>query len=256
MPTILQFRTDVARGVVAAAAAEPGVVRSKDERAAVNWGPSLEPVSRPTTASIIAARIRSGIMDGSFAPGAQLGEASLAERLRVSRGPVREALQRLIQEGLLRSEPHRGVFVTTLDEDDIEDIYLARGAVERAAARILLERGNSDAFATIDRLLDRMEKAALRDRWSVVADLDLQFHETLVAAAGSKRLVRMFSTLIVETRMCLQRLERAYPARLELVGEHRELFAEIKAGRETALRAIDRHFEHAVQDLKPWGPDP
>ena len=53
----------------------------------------------------------------------------------MSRGPVREALQRLIQEGLLRSEPHRGVFVPVMSAEDIDDIYLAREALETAAVR-------------------------------------------------------------------------------------------------------------------------
>lgn len=218
----------------------------------MNKTPGLEPVNRPTTASLIADQIRKGIMDGTFAPGTQLGEANLAAELRVSRGPVREALQRLIQEGLLRSEPHRGVFVTTLDDADIADVYLARAAVERAAAEILLSRDDPAAFDELDRLLGQMARAADRDRWTTVADLDLRFHEQLVAASGSKRLVRMFSTLIAETRMCLQGLEKAYPARGALVAEHRELLEEIRAGRtDGTFRAIERHFEHAVGHLRP-----
>lgn len=218
----------------------------------MNKTPGLEPVSRPTTASIIADRIRKGIMDGTFAPGSQLGEANLAAELRVSRGPVREAMQRLIQEGLLRSEPHRGVFVTTLDDTDVADVYLARAAVERAAAQILLKRQDPRAFDALDRLLNQMAQAAERDRWTTVADLDLRFHEHLVAASGSKRLMRMFSTLIVETRLCLQGLETAYPRRGALVEEHRDLLEEIRAGRaDGTFRAIDRHFEHAVGHLNP-----
>ncbi|HEX6195795.1 MAG TPA: GntR family transcriptional regulator [Jiangellaceae bacterium] len=211
----------------------------------------ISPVNRPTTASIIADRLRQGIMDGTFAPGTQLGEADLAERLDVSRGPVREALQRLIQEGLLRSVPHRGVFVIDLDADDIDDIYLARGAVERSAVRVLLENGTPKVFDRLDRLLERMAKAAKRDNWSVVADLDLKFHEALVESTGSKRLVRMFSTLIVETRMCMGELEQAYPARHAIVDEHRELFEAIRAGDDSALQTIDRHFTNAVRDLRP-----
>lgn len=211
----------------------------------------IAPVNRPTTASIIAGRLREGIMDGTFASGAQLGEADLAERLDVSRGPVREALQRLIQEGLLRSEPHRGVFVIDLGTDEIDDIYLARGAVERSAVRVLLREGDPKVFDRLDKLLDRMAKAAERDNWSAVADLDLQFHEVLVEASGSKRLVRMFSTLIVETRMCMGQLEQAYPARHALVDEHRELFELIRKGDESALETIDRHFTNAVNDLRP-----
>lgn len=210
----------------------------------------LEPVNRPTTASIIAERIRDGIVDGSFPPGTQLGEATLARDLRVSRGPVREALQRLIQEGLLHSVSHRGVFVSTLDGNDIEDVYRARTAVERAAVQAILERGDTNALSSIERLLERMAKAADKDRWATVADLDLKFHEALVAASGSPRLMRMFSTLIVETRLCIRSLEPAYPAQQDLVEEHRELFEEIRAGRKAAaLRAIDQHFKRALSAL-------
>jgi DNA-binding GntR family transcriptional regulator len=211
---------------------------------------NLEPLARTTTASVIADRIRGGIMDGTFPPGSQLGEAGLAQQLRVSRGPVREALQRLIQEGLLRSEPHRGVFVSTLDAADVADVYLARGAIERAAVEVLLRRGDAEAFARLAKLVERMASAARRDRWAAVADLDLRFHEALVAASGSKRLMRMFSTLVVETRMCLQALEPAYPARQDLVEEHRELLEAIRGRRKGALRLVDRHLEAAVESLR------
>ena len=99
----------------------------------------LEPVSRRSTAEIVADRIRAAIMRGTFAPGTQLGEVDLANRLGVSRGPLREAMQRLVAEGLLRSERHRGLFVRELGPDDVRDVYLARTAVERAAALKVLE---------------------------------------------------------------------------------------------------------------------
>src|SRR5438045_3707747 len=88
----------------------------------------LEPVNQETTPSIIAARLRVGIMNGSIPQGAQLAEAQLAKQLQVSRGPLREAMQRLVQEGLLISERHRGLFVIRLRPDDVLDIYLARAA--------------------------------------------------------------------------------------------------------------------------------
>ncbi|MBW3557926.1 MAG: GntR family transcriptional regulator, partial [Actinobacteria bacterium] len=87
---------------------------------------NLDRVERRATASVIADVIRERVIDGSFPPGAQLGEVQLAEQLGVSRGPVREALQRLIQEGLLEGRPHRGVFVARLRGDDVVDVYRAR----------------------------------------------------------------------------------------------------------------------------------
>src|SRR5215204_4789941 len=95
---------------------------------------TLEPVHFESTASIIARRLRRAIMYGSIPPGSQLTETELAAQFQVSRGPLREAMQRLVQEGLLRSERNRGLFVVELDDDDARDIYVARAAVEKAAA--------------------------------------------------------------------------------------------------------------------------
>ncbi|MGH3478799.1 MAG: GntR family transcriptional regulator, partial [Nocardioidaceae bacterium] len=99
----------------------------------------LERITRESTSSVIARQLRNAIIHGSIPPGAQLGEAELAGRLGVSRGPLREAMQRLVQEGLLRSEPNRGLFVIELTDDDVYDIYLARTAIERGAVAAILD---------------------------------------------------------------------------------------------------------------------
>lgn len=210
----------------------------------------LEPLSRKTTASLIADQIRAGIMSGAFPAGMQLGEAELAARLHVSRGPVREAMQRLIQEGLLRSERNRGVFVTTLEETDVHDIYLARRVIERAAALAVLRHGDSADLARLEKIVKRMGAAAKGRRWSAVADLDLSFHEALVEVSGSKRLARMLRTLLAETRMCLTALEPRYPIREEIVEEHAGLLDALRRGDENeVVRLLDAHLEDAVRSL-------
>jgi DNA-binding GntR family transcriptional regulator len=212
----------------------------------------LEPVAVESAASMIADQIRRRIMDGSFAPGTQLTEIQLTERLGMSRGPVREAMQRLIQEGLLRAERHRGVFVVELDDDDIGDIYLARRAIEGTALTLLAARPADDAvFARIEALVDQMEAAAERLNWADMADLDLQFHETIVAATGSKRLIRMFRTLMAETRMCLTELETGYAVWRDLVGEHRVLLDLARRGKLRELQpTFQQHLDSAVRDLR------
>lgn len=214
----------------------------------------LEPVNRETTAGFIAAQIRGRIVDGTFPPGSQLGEAQLAGKLNVSRGPVREALQRLIQEGLLETRRNRGVCVASLDGDDVADIYLARKAIEREAVTILVRRADAAAFARLAELVEEMSSAAERGAWEDLADADLRFHESLVRSSNSKRLQRMFSTLIVETRMCLARLESAYPVHKRLVEEHRDLLGAMRQGDErAALALIDAHLKDAVNDLTRAG---
>jgi DNA-binding GntR family transcriptional regulator len=209
-------------------------------------------IPRVTFASMVGERIRSDIIDGTLPPGAQLNEVELAGSFGVSRGPVREALQRLIQEGLLRSEPHRGVFVPVMSEEDIDDVYLAREALETAAVRRITGTGRSaSAYKALDRLVRAMRKAEAAGDWQTVASRDLDFHTALVSAAGSPRLERMFRTVISETRLCLSVLTGADDGRDDLVDEHLQISDLIRDDdTETAVAVLKKHFDDAVVTLK------
>jgi len=206
---------------------------------------------RATYASMVTERLRDSIVNGSLAPGSQLSEAELATRFGVSRGPVREALQRLIQEGLVRAEPHRGVFVPVLTDADVRDIYLAREALESAALQQIIATSRSEAAAdALDEQVALMAKAEAADDWEAVGRHDLDFHTALVAATGSERLQRMFSTVISETRICLGVLTSA-DARSDLVEEHRQIAAMIRKGRsDKALAVLKQGFDEAVVTIK------
>lgn len=207
-------------------------------------------IPRSTFASIVTERLRAAIVNGSLKPGSQLSEVELAENFGVSRGPVREALQRLIQEGLLLSEPHRGVFVPVLTNDDVLDIYLAREALESAAIRSIVANNTSAAASqALDEFVTQMEEAEAAGDWEAVGIFDLQFHVALVEASGSQRLQRMFSTVISETRLCLGVLTKA-DARADLVQEHRQICDLMQAGKtEQALAVLGSHFDDAVVTL-------
>jgi DNA-binding GntR family transcriptional regulator len=212
---------------------------------------ALEPLALETTPSIIADRVRAAIISGKFPPGMQLAEIQLAERLATSRGPVREAMQRLIQEGLLRDERHRGVFVVDLGPEDVTDIYLARSAAEHAAVGLLVRRGTAVVTPRLEAIIEAMKVAAEASDWDELADLDLRFHDTLVAATESKRLMRMFRTLMAETRMCLMRLEPNYPDLSTLVDEHTAILEALRRGDEaTALSVIDEHFAAILDSMR------
>lgn len=218
--------------------------------AAKNSSPSQIP--RVTFASMVGERIRSNIIEGVLPPGAQLNEVELASAFGVSRGPVREALQRLIQEGLLRSEPHRGVFVPVMTPEDVDDIYLVREAMETAAVRRIAGSSRAvSSYKTLDKVVRAMETAEKADDWNTVANRDLDFHTALVAAADSPRLVRMFTTVISETRLCLGVLSAAYDARGDLVEEHRRISDLIRDNdAEGAVAVLKKHFDDGVVTLK------
>lgn len=214
-------------------------------------------IPRATFASMVGERIRSSILDGTLAPGSQLNEMELAESFGVSRGPVREALQRLTQEGLVRSEPHRGVFVPVMSDEDLADIYLAREAMESAAIRRIIESDRSAlVHKDLDRLVRSMAKAEAAGDWDAVGTLDLEFHTVLVAGARSPRLDRMFTTVISETWLCLRLLADVFPARTTLVDEHRRISDSIKENKiDEALEVLTKHFHDAITVLREQSAD-
>ncbi len=195
----------------------------------------LQPIARRSTAAAIAEQLRDAIAGGRFAPGDQVTEQGLAEELRVSRGPVREALQRLMQEGLLVGEPGRSVVVMSLSDADIADLYLARLALEREAALVLAARGDEQALAPLAELVARLAVAGKEKRWTEAAELDSASHAALVAATSSARLIRMFATLQVETRFCLTVLRSARPSRTDLAAEHESVLDAIRSGDATRI---------------------
>src|SRR5215831_11238083 len=117
----------------------------------------LAPLRIESTPSLVAARIRAGIFDRTFPPDGQLNEVELARDLGVSRGPVREAFQRLIHEGLLRAERNRGVFVVALDQDCMRDVYFVRDVIEQAAAQRAAERRDEVALGELAKIVESMK---------------------------------------------------------------------------------------------------
>ncbi|SHK91731.1 DNA-binding transcriptional regulator, GntR family [Pseudonocardia thermophila] len=208
----------------------------------------IEPVAQRSTAELVAERIRAAIMRGSLPPGTQLGEVELAGRLGVSRGPLREAMQRLVAEGLLRSERNRGIFVRDLDAADVRDVYIARAAVEGAAGMLIIGGDRAAAAMRLAGALARMEAAA--DDPVALADADHAFHAELVAASGSPRLRRMADGLLVETRMCLAALQQTAPPAAELIAEHRELLDALRAGDPNRFATLlEAHMADAVERI-------
>ena len=207
----------------------------------------IEPLMQQSTPSIIADKLRHAIGSGELKPGAQLSEADLARKFGVSRGPLREGMQRLTQEGLLVSIRHRGLFVIDMTPNDVRDMYLAREAIERAAARKILE---GDHAAAGDALLEIVEQMTTATTPADVSELDIGFHVRLVQLAASPRLNRMHQTFITETRMCIHALEESYSVSEVRDDEHRAVATAIRNG---DLKLTDEllvaHMDDAIKRL-------
>ena len=156
-------------------------------------------LDRTSTVSRLADVLRAQIIEGALQPGTQLAEHAVADAIGVSRNTLREAFRLLAHERLVVHEPHRGVFVRTLDADDVRDIYATRRLVECAAARV--EGASPEAVAEIRAAVDTAEAAVSQERWNDVGTADLRFHSAIVALAGSRRLNDMMRRILAELRL-------------------------------------------------------
>jgi DNA-binding GntR family transcriptional regulator len=210
----------------------------------------LTPVARPSTSETVTSQIRSGIFDGTFRPGSQMREVRLAAQLGVSRGPLREALQRLIQEGLLEHRRHRGVFVVRLNREDVKDIYFIRETLELPAVLQLARNPSPEIMASLQELVESMSRADREGGRVRAVQLDAEFHQKIVDGAGSVRLTRMFETVQAETRMCLGALRPSYPDTYDVAGEHRALLQALRGADEgTLTRLWIEHLRAAATAL-------
>ena len=192
-------------------------------------------------------RIRRLVLDGDIAPGARLGQVELAERLGISRTPVREALRRLSAEGLVDSHANRGFWAAELGLDAVLRRLEVRLILEPGLARLAAERRTDRHLAELARSIAREEKA----RTGLAAhDASREFHFVLARATGNPEHVRILDSLwLVEVgRRLLARRATAAEWQGADVSEHRAIAAAVEArDGDAAARLMEAHVRAAVQ---------
>jgi DNA-binding GntR family transcriptional regulator len=198
-------------------------------------------IDRSSTTSRVADALRQMLFAGELEPGQPLREVSLAESFDVARSTVREALQVLAGEGLVTRFPNRGVVVTELTEDDIEEIFGARLVLEAAGVRA--GASGADLRPVVDALA-AYSRAAEDEAQATQAHLE--FHNSLVALTGNARLLASARHLTADLRLGLASVERVRRNARDQVADHRRLLRLVRAGDETAAVAeLERHLAAA-----------
>lgn len=209
----------------------------------------LSPLSpSPSLGPQVASRLRNGIFEGVLAPGTRLVEPALAAELGISRGPVREALQRLAAEGLVTEEPRHGYRVVMLTATDVREICELRAAIEGRATQILAASRRGGSLEELDSILRRLEVALVGTDPRTSIDLDLAFHEALCRLSGNRRLHAAFlvHAPVLRTLFRLDSDVFGLPASGTAQQQHRLILDAVATDNPSmAQEAIDVHMRQA-----------
>ncbi len=214
---------------------------------------AFTPRQRRVLTDDVADAIRDAILSGKIAPGARLIEDDLASSLNVSRGPIRQAIFRLQQEGLVIHEAHRGATVAHVSEEDIAEIYSLRTALERLAVAEACRRADAEDLVPLEAILVLFRSTPRGEiTRKKVAELDIDFHDALFRAAHHKRLYRAWQGLRSQIMVFLL-LRDALPDDYldSWHRDHRKLLDVIRA-RDVAgaIEAIETHIGGALSRLR------
>lgn len=196
---------------------------------------------------VVFKTLRQAILKGELAPGERLLEVQLADKLGVSRTPVREAIHKLSQEGLVVLIPRKGAEVASISEKSLRDVLEVRLALETLAVRLACERITEENLAILQQEFDAFRKAVERDALLDITQRDEAFHDAIYNSTCNTRLVTMINNL--REQMYRYRMEyiKERDKRETLVREHLEIMNAIKAGdSEAAQDAIRRHIDNQV----------
>jgi phosphonate utilization transcriptional regulator len=161
----------------------------------------IEVVRRHSLTALVRDALEREIVEGRLAPGEKLNEAYWAARLKVSRGPVREAFRALEQTGLVQTHKNRGVFVRTVTLDEAAEIYMVRAVLEEAACRMLAQRIGDAELGALRASLERMQAALAAGDRGAYARENIAFHDAIVAQAGNAKLAETYRRLVGELNL-------------------------------------------------------
>ncbi len=213
--------------------------------AALGLHPTITLLQTSSLTSVVQGELERMILSGELAPGAKLTEMTLAARLGVSRGPLREAFRMLDEAGLVRTEKNRGVFVRDIPMAEAIEIFDLRAAIDELVGRRLAERITAAQLKEVRGLVEQMEHAVKARNAHHYHLLNLKFHDRLVELAGNSKLTAIYRKLIKELSL-FQRLNLADGGLMPIsAGEHRAIVKAIASGNPDA--AGKAMFAHVIE---------
>lgn len=200
---------------------------------------------------VVFNTLRQAILKGELKPGERLMEIALANRLGVSRTPVREAIRMLELEGLVIMIPRKGAQVAQITEQDLNDVLEVRLGLEELAVRFACERITDEEIQELGIAVQEFEKKMAENDLSAQAEADVKVHEIIYSATHNRRLVQIINN--IREQMYRYRIEylKDVESRKTLVKEHYELWEALKRrDAECAVEKICVHIRNQQEAIR------
>ena len=202
---------------------------------------------------VVFNTLRQAILRGELKPGERLMEIQLANKLGVSRTPIREAIRKLELEGLVLMIPRKGAEVAEITEKSLKDVLEIRRALEDLAVRLACEKITKEDLKELKKAGDEFKKVLKSQDITEVAEADVRFHDVIYMATDNPKLIQLLNNF--REQMYRFRVEylKNDEVRPQLLAEHDEIIKFITEGnKEEASRVVTRHIENqalTVQDV-------
>lgn len=213
-------------------------------------GTNLRSVDASTLDLAVFERLRDAIVRGEIGPGRRVNHLRTAHNLGVSRGPVRAALAKLAQEGLVENVPRRGSFTTPLDCTTVTDVYGVREALESFAAAEAAREAPVEAVDELERIVERMRKLAARNDVRRLVDADLEFHRRVVELSGNRQVLQLWQITEASIRRILVFRQNALSTLRDVPDSHLPTISALRRrDPAAAAEALRTHIREARSDL-------
>ena len=195
--------------------------------------------------------LREAILKGELKPGERLMEVQLAQKLGVSRTPIREAIRKLELEGMAVTMPRRGAVVAKMTEKDMEDVLQVRRALEELAVEIACQQISMSQMKQLSDAGDYFEEMTLSGDIKELADADIKFHDIIYESTGNLRLVailKSFREQMYRYRVEYLKEQENYPT---LISEHKGIVEGLKnRDKDTVVEIMHRHVTNQEVEMK------
>lgn len=208
-------------------------------------------IDRVSVAEQVYRHLRSAILGGEIPQASRVVEAQIAKSLNISRAPVREAVNRLLQEGLIESKTHFGPSVIQMTPEKIRWLYEVRAAIESLAIREVVRRRKDLDLAPLRASVTEMKRLASKKNLAGLVEAELRFHRILCELAGNPYIVKVSAIIDGQVRMALT-VDNAHYANLnDVANEHEPIIAVIESGEaDTASAHIVRHIFSSLEAIE------